>query len=361
MDHLVTPHGGELVDLIVDDNRKKELKEISMDYTTITLSDRQICDLELLMNGAFSPLTGFMTKVDYVSVLNNMRLEDGTLWPIPVCLGVAESIASDLEPGLKVALRDPEGFMLAVMHVEDIWSVDKEQEARTVFGTVDESHPGVDYLINKAGTHYIGGRIEGVCLPLHFDFKQARYTPRELRDVFTKLGWRRIVGFGSRNPLHKAQYEMSLLAMKEARANLLIQPVVGYTKPGDLDYYTRVRCLQAASKYYPYNTMQISLLPLSMRMAGPREAMLQAIVRKNYGCSHFILGRDHAGPGENNEGQAFYEPYASHDLLSKYLDDLDIEIMPYREMVYSIDRTKYISEDDVAENEAIKNISGTQL
>lgn len=361
MDHLIAPHGGELIDLIVSDEQKRELKKVSMEYTSITLSDRQICDLELLMNGAFSPLNGFMNRNDYESVLSNMSLEDGTLWSLPVCLDVSEDIASDLESDQRVALRDLEGFMLAVMHIEDIWSIDKAKEAKAVFGTEDEAHPGVDYLINKAGTHYIGGRIEGVSLPLHFDFKQARHTPRELRDMFAKMGWRRIVGFGSRNPLHKAQYEMSLLAMKEARANLLIQPVVGYTKPGDIDYYTRVRCLQAAVKYYPYNTMQISLLPMSMRMAGPREAMHQAIVRKNYGCSHFILGRDHAGPGEDNNGKAFYDPYASHELLDKYKDELGIEIMFFKEMVYSVDRTRYIDEDEVAESEKIENISGTQL
>ena len=288
---------------------------------SIVLSGRQLCDLELLMNGAFSPLTGFMTSTDYESVLDRIRLQDGTPWPIPICLDIPEVQASRLEGGQSVAIRDPEGYMLAVMHIEEIWPIDKKREAEAVYGTTETTHHGVDYLFHQTGTHYVGGRIEGINAPLHFDFKHLRMTPHEVRAVCTKLGWRRMVGFQTRNPLHRAQFEMTLEAMREARANLLLQPVVGYTKPGDIDYYTRCRCYQTAARHYPPNMMLLSLLPLAMRMAGPREALWHALILKNYGCTHFVVGRDHAGPGLNAEGKPFYEP------LIQYITSAPVVVM----------------------------------
>ncbi|MBW1804160.1 MAG: adenylyltransferase, partial [Deltaproteobacteria bacterium] len=218
MNHLIAPHGGELVNLIVDEERKNVLKDLSLHIPSIILSEFQLCDLELLMNGGFSPLTGFMTQMDYESVLDRMRLQEGNLWPIPVCLDVPEIEASRLEAGQSVALRDPEGFMLAVMHIGDIWPIDKEREAREIYNTTDTTHPGVDYLFHQTGTHYVGGRIEGINMPLHFDFKNLRLTPLEVRAGFSKLGWRRMVGFQTRNPLHRAQFDMTLRAMREGKA-----------------------------------------------------------------------------------------------------------------------------------------------
>ncbi|MBW2610428.1 MAG: bifunctional sulfate adenylyltransferase/adenylylsulfate kinase [Deltaproteobacteria bacterium] len=361
MNHLITPHGGELVDLIVDEKRRGVLQDLSLHIRSIALSGRQLCDLELLMNGAFSPLTGFMNSPDYEAVLDRMRLQDGTIWPMPVCLDVTDVEAGQLEAGQSVALRDPEGFMLAVMHIEEIWPIDKKRESKTVYGTADTGHPGVDYLFNQSGSHYMGGRVEGVHMPLHFDFKHLRLTPHEVRKTCSKLGWRRMVGFQTRNPLHRAQFEMTQRAMREAKANLLFQPVVGSTKPGDIDYYTRVRCYQAASRHYPPNMMLLSLLPLAMRMAGPREALWHALIRKNYGCTHFIVGRDHAGPGLNKKGKPFYKPYASQELLNQYQDEIDIKIIPFEEMVYVAEKDRYIPRSEISGDEGIKTLSGMEL
>jgi len=361
LNHLITPHGGELVDLIVDEKRRGVLQDLSLHIRSIALSGRQLCDLELLMNGAFSPLTGFMNSPDYEAVLDRMRLQDGTIWPMPVCLDVTDVEAGQLEAGQSVALRDPEGFMLAVMHIEEIWPIDKKRESKTVYGTADTGHPGVDYLFNQSGSHYMGGRVEGVHMPLHFDFKHLRLTPHEVRKTCSKLGWRRMVGFQTRNPLHRAQFEMTQRAMREAKANLLFQPVVGSTKPGDIDYYTRVRCYQAASRHYPPNMMLLSLLPLAMRMAGPREALWHALIRKNYGCTHFIVGRDHAGPGLNKKGKPFYKPYASQELLNQYQDEIDIKIIPFEEMVYVAEKDRYIPRSEISGDEGIKTLSGMEL
>lgn len=361
MRQLITPHGGKLVDLIVDEERKNVLKDLSLHIASITLSDRQLCDLELLMSGAFSPLTGFMSSLDYESVLDRMRLQDGTIWPMPICLDVTEVEAGQLEAGQSVALRDGEGFMLAILHIEEIWPIDKKMEAPVVFDTKDTYHPGVNYLFNQAGSHYLGGRIEGINMPLHFDFKHLRLSPQEVRAQCSKLGWRRLVGFQTRNPLHRAQFELTLRAMRSVKANLLLQPVVGYTKPGDIDYYTRVRCYQAATRHYPPNMMLLSLLPLAMRMAGPREALWHALIRKNYGCTHFIVGRDHAGPGLDKGGTHFYEPYAAQELLSQYQDEIGIQIVPFEEMVYMSDKNQYIPRSEVSGDGAIRTISGTEL
>lgn len=361
MDHLILPHGGKLINLMADEERRSVLKDLSMHLTPITLSTRQMFDLELIMNGAFSPLTGFMTNNDYESVLDRMRLQDGTVWPIPICLDINEVEAAKLESGQSVTLMDPEGFMLAVMHIEEIWPIDKEKEAKTVFGTLDTDHPGVDYLINRAGSHYIGGKIEGINAPIHFDFKNLRMSPEEIRGACKKLGWRKMIGFQTRNPLHKAQFEMTLRSMTQAKANLLIQPIVGLTKPGDIDYFTRVRSYEAASKHYPPNMMLLSLLPLAMRMAGPREAFWHALIRKNYGCTHFIVGRDHASPGADKRGKPYYELYEAHSLLDKYKDEIEIEIIPFEEMVYCSNKNKYTPRSEISEGDTIKILSGTEL
>lgn len=361
MNHLIIPHGGELINLIVDEERRKVLKDLSLHIPSITLSARQLCDLELIMNGAFSPLRGFMTHPDYESVLDRIRLQEGTLWPIPICLDVTEVEASQLESGQSVAIRDPEGFMLAVIHVEEIWAIDKEREARAIYETTDTAHPGVDYLFHQTGSHYIGGRVEGIHLPPHFDFKHLRLTPLEVRTTCAKLGWRRMVGFQTRNPLHRAQFEMTLRAMREAKATLLLQPVVGHTKPGDIDYYTRARCYQEASHHYPPNIMLLSLLPLAMRMGGPREALWHALIRKNYGCTHFIVGRDHAGPGLDRKGKPFYEPYASQELLKKYQDEIDIQIIPFEEMLYVPEKDQYFARSEISDDEVVKTLSDTEL
>ena len=354
-------HGGSLVNLMVDDERAELLKTIAQDLPDVTLNDRQLCDLELLATGAFSPLEGFMLRSDYESVLDRMRLQDQTVWPIPVCLDVSESVAAHLEAGQSVAIRDPEGFMLAVMHVEDIWPVDRKKEAMRVFETADTSHPGVAYLFHKAGDYYLGGRLEVVSLPLHFDFKQLRMPPEEVRNIYTKLGWQRVVGFQTRNPLHRPQFEMTTKAMRQARANLLLLPVAGMTRPGDFDHYTRVRCYRAVARHYPPDSHVLSLLPLAMRLSGPRDAVLGAIIARNYGCTHFIVGHDHGSPGPAKNGEHFYEFDRARRVTADLSEEIGVEIVPFEEMVYLPFEDEYRSADQVPEGTQTISLTGSDI
>jgi sulfate adenylyltransferase len=358
---LNTPHGGILVNLLVGSERAAELREASRPWLSWYLSPRQLCDLELLLNGGFSPLRGFMTHADYESVCSSMRLADGALWPIPITLDISEELAERLEPGAMLALRDPEGVMLAALHVDEVWRPDLAAEAEAVFGTTSREHPGVAYLLQQTHPYFAGGRLEGTQLPVHYDFRPFRLTPAELRERFAHLGWRRVVAFQTRNPMHRAHQELTLRAAKAVEANLLIHPVVGMTKPGDIDHYTRVRCYQAILPRYPKQTVSLALLPLAMRMAGPREAVWHAIIRKNYGCTHFIIGRDHAGPGSDSRGTPFYEPYAAHKLLREHEEELGVQIVPFQAMVYVADLDTYLPANEVPEGARILNISGTEL
>ena len=345
-DHLTAPHGSSLVNLTVEAERARELRGASRDWPSWDLTPRQMCDLELLMNGGFSPLQGFMSRSDYDGVCSSMRLMDETLWPIPICLDVSEGLAKELAAGSVLALRDPEGVMLAVLEVEDVWKPDRAAEAEAVFGTANREHPGVAHLLDKSEPYYVGGTIEGMQPPAHYDFRPLRLTPAELRAEFTRLGWRRIVAFQTRNPMHRAHQELTLRAAKEVEANLLIHPVVGMTKPGDVDHYTRVRCYQALLQRYPHHTVMLSLLPLAMRMAGPREAVWHAIIRKNHGCTHLIVGRDHAGPGSDSAGVPFYGPYDAQELLREHEGELGVAMVPFNMMVFAPDLDKYIPVDE---------------
>ncbi len=357
----VTPHGGELVDLLAGPEEVDRLRELSMDMASISLSSRQLSDLELLMNGAYSPLTGFMNRREYDAVLNTLRLPDRTLWPLPVCLDVTASDAASLKSGEQVALRDSEGFMVAVLTVEDLWEIDKKQEADAVYGTRDRVHPGVDRLFESESTHYLGGRVEGVQYPLHFAFRRLRHTPQELRRLYAKLGWRRVVGFHTRNPIHRAQFEMTLRAMAEAKANLLLHPVVGRVKTGDIDAYTRTRSYLAISHKYPPNMMLLSLLPFTMRLAGPREATLHAIIRKNYGCTHFVVGRHHASPGTSPDEPAFYDQNGAKAMLTEHSDELGIGIVSFDEMVYVREADDYMPADEVSPEETVHVLSNDEF
>jgi sulfate adenylyltransferase len=360
-DNLIPPHGGELVDLMVDDARATELKEASVGWTSWDLTERQICDLELILNGGFSPLDGFMNRADYDSVCESMRLADGALWPIPITLDVPADVAQGLSGGDRLALRDEEGVMLAALTVGDVWELDREKEALAVYGTKDQSHPGVAHLYSRTHDFLVGGRLEGLQLPPHYDFPGLRHSPAQLRREFSRLGWRSAVAFQTRNPMHRAHFELTLRASRDLPANLLVHPVVGMTKPGDLDHYTRVRCYQELMKHYPKQTARLSLLPLAMRMAGPREAVWHAIIRKNYGCTHFIVGRDHAGPGVNADGEPFYGPYDAQELLKEHEAELGISMVPFKMMVYVEERDSYEPIDEVEEGVRTLSISGTEL
>ena len=361
LQHLIDPHGGTLTNLMVKEERVVELKRLSRDWLSWDLTPRQMCDLELLLNGGFSPLEGFMIQDDYESVCGKMRLKDGTLWPLPIVLDVTEELARNLKEADVLALRDPEGTMLAALHVRQIWKADRSTEAQQVFDTTSAEHPGTKYLLEQTHPYYIGGQLEGVTLPCHYDFVELRLTPAKLREKFTSLGWQKVVAFQTRNPMHRAHQELTFRAAAELEANLLIHPVVGMTKPGDVDHYTRVRCYQAVLGHYPKNTALLSLLPLAMRMGGPREALLHAIIRKNYGCTHLIVGRDHAGPGSDSSGKPFYGPYDAQELLKTYQEELGIRMVPFKMMVYVEDKDAYMPVDEVPEGMKTKSISGTEL
>jgi sulfate adenylyltransferase len=361
--HLIAPHGGELIDLIVRPERAAELKSHSKEWPSWDLSARQLCDLELLLTGGFSPLRGFMTRADYEGVCHHMRLANGTLWPMPITLDVTEEFARKLTPGTsKIALRDPEGVMLAVLNVEDVWQPDRKAEAKAVFNSTSPAHPGADYAINKASPWYVGGRLEGLQAPAHYDFRAVRLTPAELRAEFARMGWRRVVAFQTRNPMHRAHVELAFRAAKQVESNLLIHPVVGMTKPGDVDYYTRVRCYQLLLSKFPQGTAKLSLLPLAMRMGGPREAVWHGIIRKNHGCTHLIVGRDHAGPGADPETKKpFYGPYEAQEVFKKHEADIGVTMVPFNMMVYLEGQDKYVPDDEVKNGDRVLNISGTEL
>ncbi|MCE5317010.1 MAG: bifunctional sulfate adenylyltransferase/adenylylsulfate kinase [Parachlamydia sp.] len=328
---------------------------------SLTLTQRQLCDIELLMNGGFAPLDGFMDSKTYDRVVQEMRLPDGSVWPMPIVLDINDKIRQKIAGSSEIILRDPEGFVLAYMKVSDIWKPNKEIEAQKVYGTSSQEHPGVDYLFNQMGEFYVGGRLDKVTLPKHYDFPSLRKTPDELKAIFKEKGYKKIVAFQTRNPMHRAHLELTTRAAKSVGAHLLVHPVVGMTKPGDVDYFTRVKCYKKLIKYYPEGGATLSLLPISMRMAGPREAVWHAIIRRNYGCTHFIVGRDHAGPGKDSSGKDFYEPYDAQELAKSLAKEIGITIVPFKEMVYVKEDNNYQPIDEVPSGKTVLNISGTQL
>ncbi|AXC49822.1 bifunctional sulfate adenylyltransferase/adenylylsulfate kinase [Paracoccus suum] len=358
---MTQPNLSPIPELYVSPDSAQKLKLAAGSMPSWDLTPRQICDLELLMNGGFSPLKGFMNEADYNGVVSEMRMADGTLWPMPITLDVSEGFAGEIEPGTDIALRDQEGVILAIMSVTDKWVPNKSVEAEGVFGADDLAHPTVNYLHNTAGPVYLGGPVTGLQPPTHYDFRGRRDTPNELRSMFRKLGWRKIVAFQTRNPLHRAHQELTFRAAREAQANLLIHPVVGMTKPGDVDHFTRVRCYEAVLDKYPQATTHLSLLNLAMRMGGPREAVWHGIIRRNHGLTHMIVGRDHAGPGKNSQGNDFYGPYEAQELFRKHQDEIGVEMVDFKQMVYVQERAQYEPADEIEEGATVLNISGTEL
>ena len=348
-------------ELYVSYDSAQKIKMEAAELVSWDLTPRQICDLELLMNGGFNPLKGFLSQADYNCVVENMRLADDALWPIPITLDVSQGFADSVELGQDIALRDQEGVILATITVTDSWLPNKAREAEMVFGSDDLAHPAVNYLHNQAGAVYLGGPVPGIQQPVHYDFRSRRDTPNELRAYFHKMGWRRVVAFQTRNPLHRAHHELTFRAAKEAQANLLIHPVVGMTKPGDIDHFTRVRCYEAVLDQYPSSTTAMSLLNLAMRMAGPREAVWHGLIRANHGCTHFIVGRDHAGPGKNSVGEDFYGPYDAQELFRSFESEIGVEMVDFKHMVYVQERAQYEPADEVEKGFTVLNISGTEL
>lgn len=359
-----TPHGGVLKDLIARDApRRQQLFDEAEQLQAIVLNERQLCDLELILNGGFSPLEGFMNQKDYDSVVETERLADGNVFAMPITLDLTKEALEEagVKPGARVALRDfRDDRNLAILTVQDVYQPDKQKEADKVFGG-DPEHPAVKYLFDQTKDYYVGGNIEAIDRLMHYDYVALRYSPAELRLHFDKLGWSRVVAFQTRNPMHRAHRELTVRAARARQANVLIHPVVGLTKPGDIDHFTRVRVYQALLPRYPNGMAVISLLPLAMRMGGPREAIWHAIIRKNHGATHFIVGRDHAGPGKNSKGVDFYGPYDAQHAVEKYKDELGIEVVPFQQMTYLPDSDEYRPKDEVPAGIRTLDISGTEL
>jgi len=356
---LISPYGGNLVDLVVSAEEYKELKEYASRLNSIQLSERSVCDLELLAVGGFSPLDRFMSKQDFQGVLDEMRLQDGTLFPMPITLSIDDD--ADVKLGEDLALRNSKNELLAVMTVEEIYDWDINEVADKFLGTRDLRHPLLAAM-HRWGKRNISGKLRVLQLPKHYDFTALRLTPAETREKLAEKGYENVVAFQTRNPLHRVHEELTKRAAEEVNGVLLLHPVVGMTKAGDVDHYTRVRTYKVlAERYYEPNRILLSLLPLAMRMAGPREALWHAIIRRNYGANHLIVGRDHAGPGKDSSGKPFYGPYDAQELVEKHSAEIGVGVVPFQELVYLPEEGKYEERSKIKPDAKIASISGTQV
>ena len=330
--------------LLVGEAEAEKLKSESLDMPSVTLSQRQLCDIELMMNGGFTPLEGFMDRESYTHVLESMRLPGGELWPIPVTLDVERGFAREIESESRIGLRDQEGLILAVLEVSVIWEPDKRVEARQVYGTTSERHPGVRHLHEQIGNVYVGGHVRGIQLPTHYDYQELRHSPRELGRFFDRLGWRRIIAFHTSRPMHKRERELTLHAARQARGHLLVHPAVGVTMHRDLSHFARIKCYQEILRHYPQQLAALSLLPLATREAGPREALWHAIIRRNFGCTDFIVETDHASPAHSaaTGSEEFYSGRAAQELAREHESELGISILAADRLGYSPKARRYV-------------------
>lgn len=356
---LITPYGGKLVDLMVPTEKREEIKEYANHLPSIQISERAACDLELLATGAFSPLDRFMSRADHQRVLDEMRLADGHIFPIPVTLPVEPG--PDIKAGQDIALRDSKNNLLAVMTIEEAYEWDHNEVAQKVFGSQDLRHPLVSEMF-RWGKVNISGRLQVLELPRRHDFQDLRLTPTECRERLETFNHENVVAFQTRNPLHRVHEELTKRAVQEVDGVLLLHPSVGMTKPGDVDHYTRVRTYKAlAQRYYDQGRILLALLPLAMRMGGPREALWHALIRRNHGVNHFIVGRDHASPGNDSTGKPFYGPYDAQELVQKYSEELGVKMVPFRELVYLPEEERYEEAPKIKPETRTASISGTQV
>lgn len=358
-DLLVSPYGGPLVSLMAGEDERAALVDRAKGLPSIQLPPRSMCDLELMAVGALSPLKTFLGRKDYLSVLESMRLADGTLYPIPVTLPVLS--LDGIQEGKGLAIRHAKNNLIAVMDVEEIYEADPRDEALAVCGTLDDQHPLVAEM-KSWGRYRLSGPLRVVQLLLHPDFPELRRAPGQVRELLTAVGNPNVVAFQTRNPMHRAHEELSKQAAHAAGATLLLHPVVGMTKPGDVDHYTRVRTYKTlVENYYDKDRTVLSLLPLAMRMAGPRESVWHAIIRRNYGANHLIVGRDHAGPGKDSQGRAFYGPNDARQLLARHADEIGVKALAYDEMVYLPDADRYEQVTRVPAGARTLSLSGTDV
>jgi sulfate adenylyltransferase len=356
---LISPYGGTLVDLLIPAEARQELKAYASGLPSVQLSERAVCDLELLAVGAFSPLDRFMSHADFRQVLDEMRLLSGHLFPIPVTLPVDPSTRLQLDQ--EIALRDAKNNILAVMVVEEIYEIDVAEVSRKVFGTENNLHPMVAEL-QRTSRRNLSGRLRVIELPRHYDFQHLRLTPAQTRARLETFGRKNVVAFQTRNPLHRAHEEITKRAIEQTDGVLLLHPVVGPTKPGDVDHYSRVRTYQVLTqRYYDPDRVLLALLPLAMRMAGPREALWHALIRRNYGANYLIIGRDHASPGQDAAGQSFYKPYEAQEMVERFSDELGLHLLPFSEVVYLPEENRYEERQYVPANARTLSLSGTQV
>jgi sulfate adenylyltransferase len=356
---LIAPYGGDLVNLVVEGEEREELMERSNHLPSIQISARALCDLELMATGAFSPVDRFMGKEDYERVLTEMRLKNGILFPIPITLPVDEN---DMPTWAEqVTLSDARNNTIAIMNIEEVYHWDPQREARLVLGTTDSRHPLISEMVTW-GKVYISGELKVINLPQYYDFVELRRNPAQVRARLEEMGYGKVVAFQTRNPMHRIHEELTKRAAEEVDGSLLVHPVVGMTKPGDVDHYTRVRVYRTlVENYYDKNRTLLSLIPLAMRMAGPREALWHAIIRRNYGATHFVVGRDHAGPGKDSSGKSFYGPYESHMMVTQYADEVGVQPVEFKALVYLAEQERYEEADKVPEDAKIFTISGTEV
>ena len=358
-DVLVSPYGGKLINLVIQGDEREAIREEANHFPSIQISDRSLHDFELLAVGGYSPLKSFMGKADYQRVLTEMRLADGTLFPMPITLTINKEDLPTREEW--IALRDSRNYLIAAMRIEEVFTWDPVREARLVLGSTDTRHPLVSEM-EQWGDLCISGELMVINLPVYYDFVDIRRTPRETRAFLNEMGNKNVVAFQTRNPMHRVHEELTKRAAAEVGGSLLIHPVVGMTKPGDVDHFTRVRVYKALkSGYYDGNNTVLSLLPLAMRMAGPREAVWHAIIRRNYGANHFIVGRDHAGPGNDSAGKPFYGPYEAQEMMKQYEGEIGVKMVPFQMLVYLSDTKEYVPADKIPEGAQVNSISGTQV
>jgi sulfate adenylyltransferase len=349
------------VPLLASPARRRELRWLARDLVEWIPSERPRCDLDLLITGAMSPLTGFLGQADYEAVCDRMRLADGGLWPMPIMLDVPAEVAGRVGPGDGLALRDHDGSLLGVLWVEDVWAPDLRAEAEAVFRTTSDAHPGVAHLYTQTHPFYVGGRLEGVRRPSSPDFGHLRPGPVEMRAQFAWRGWDRIVAFHTRNPMHRAHFELTRQAAESADAKLLLHPVVGMTKPGDVDPVTRLRCYKALLHRYPKGAAMLAAIPMAMRMSGPRDSLWNAILRATFGCTHYIVGRDHASPGPDRNGRPFYDPYEAQEILFRHEAETGITTVAFPALSYVPSVDRYVPVDEVPAGAATRTVSGTEL
>jgi len=356
---LITPYGGKLVNLVVEGREREELLARASKLSSIKITMRNLCDLELIATGGFSPLTTFMGKADYERVLKEMRLADGTLFPLPITLTADPKELPTV--GEDIVLRNANNDVIAIMTLDEVYHWDANTEAALAYGSTDSKHPMVSEM-GRWNKVCISGPLKVLNLPKYYDFVDLRRTPAQVRAMLEEMGNDNVVAFQTRNPLHRIHEELTKRAAAQVNGSLIVHPVVGMTKPGDVDHYTRVRTYKAlVDNHYDKKSTLLSLLPLAMRMAGPKEALLHAIIRRNHGANHFVVGRDHAGPGNDSTGKPFYGPYDAQEIMNKYEAEIGVKMVPFEMLVYLPDEDRYVEEKDVPKGAKVANISGTQV